>query len=88
MKIRVTFESNDIEGNEIGEIHDKELSENFLKILTGFFGDNSLIYGKEIGAWETADTPPQPRDIASLAAQYLRIFSFIIGARASYLVFI
>jgi hypothetical protein len=52
MKIRVTFVSNDIEGNAIGEIHDKELSENVSKLLIRFLGDNSKIYGKDIRSWE------------------------------------
>jgi hypothetical protein len=55
MKIRVTFESDDIQGNEIGEIHDKELSENFLKLIIRFLRDTSMIYGNEIGAWEVKE---------------------------------
>src|SRR5919106_3186747 len=55
MKIRVTFKSNDIKGNEIEEIHDKEWSENFAKLLMGFLGNNSKIYGKDIRSWEICE---------------------------------
>lgn len=55
MKVRVTFVSKDIEGNEIGEIHDEELSDNFMSLISEFLGDSSLIYGKQVGAWEVKE---------------------------------
>ncbi len=55
MKIQVTFVSNEIEGNEIGEIRDEKLSDNFMKLLTQFLGETSFIYGKEVGSWEVQE---------------------------------
>ena len=55
MKIRVTFVSKEIEGNEIGEIQDETLSDNFAKLLTQFLGDTSMIHGREVGSWEVRE---------------------------------
>jgi hypothetical protein len=47
--------SQDIEGNEIGEIRDEELKGNLMKIIIDFLGNTSTVYGKKVGAWEVKE---------------------------------
>jgi hypothetical protein len=55
MRIQVRFISQDIEGNDIGEIRDDELAGNLMRLIIRFLGDTSTVCGKKVGAWEVKE---------------------------------